>query len=288
MDSGILKIISQNKEMFVPLIFTQKQFSILERYSAGEKLGLAEKKSLYTSITRKIKALGLVQAKPKDNFYIKGGQYLSPDRIVMAKEIINKFPNEQIFIAGSFLFSKKYRDIDIYILRERGYKEIQDQEKHLIYLTRKKLADVVFQSAALISVSNFENTLKPRLRKIFLHQLMSIYHEAVIEYLQNDEKKDNLRELIFHHNLICQHKLINALEIQEIMAQIKINQIDEMFTNLCKSLFSKTYLYVEVLEYIRTLKESIKNIKQNFHLEHYKNTYEELIYGRKNPETKAC
>lgn len=284
MDKYLLKNILANKDRFVPLIFTPKQMAVLEKSFRQEKLTPAEKKSLYTSVTKKIRALELIRPEPKDEFYIKGGELILPERIAEAKEIIRQFPGQEVFIAGSFLFSRNYNDIDIHILKERGYKEIIEGNKHLIYLARNKLKEAVFQSAALISVSNFENTLKPKPRKIFLSQLMSLYHEAIIELMQNDRKKENLRELIFSYHYICQRKLVDAYELKKIAKKIRISEADGMFKSLCRKLFSRTYLYIKCLEYIQTLKESIKNIAQNIHLKHYLKIYEELIYGtRGNP-----
>lgn len=279
MNRYLLKSILANKDQFVPLIFTKKQMAVLEKHFFGEKLTPAEKKSLYTSTTKKMKILETIRPEQTEEFFIKGAEFILPKRAAEAKEIIRKFPGQEVFIAGSFLFSKSYNDIDIYLLQERGYKEVIDENKHLIYLTKNKLKDAVFQSAALISISNFGNTLKPKPKKIFLNKLMGFYHEAIIELMQKDEKKENLRELIFSYHYICQRKLVDAYGLKRIAQKTRIPEADEMFKSLCRRLFSKTYLYIKCLEYIQTLKESIKNIAQNIHLKHYLKIYEELIYG---------
>ena len=74
----------------------------------------------------------------------------------------------------------------------------------------------------------------------------------------------------------------------EISKKIKLDGLDMMVKGLCKKLFSETYLYVEVHTYIKTLAESISNIKPNKHLIRYKNTYEEMIYGRQRSEAEAA
>ena len=287
MNKEILKNILEQKNRFIPLIFTVKQVLVIEKYLSQQKLSLAEKKALYTSINKKVQALELLPTQKKEEYFIQGSQQMLPERILQAQQIITQYSPLKVMVAGSFLYSKKYQDIDIYILQERGYREAQDGEKHLIYLKEKKLAEPLFQSAALISIANFESTRKIKPKKIPLHQLMSTYHEAVINLIQKEEKNEPLRDLIFWHSLFCENRLINSLELKEKTTQLTLSQIDQLLIRICQQLFSKTYLYVELHEYIKTLIASIRNIKQNAHLEHYKNTYEELIYGWKETAAKT-
>jgi len=257
----------------------------IEKYFDNTPLNNAEKKALYTSITKKINALESLY-KEKEDYFIKGEEHIIPDRIKQAKEIIKQY-KEKVFVAGSFLFSERYNDIDIYIIGKRGYKEEFIANKHIIRLTEKILQQPIFQSAALISISNFNNIQKQNIPSIFLHQLMSLYHEAVIEVIQNEKKKEALRDLIFQHNLRCKHKLTNAIELNNLVINTSIKELDRIFSDLCKNLFSTKYLYVAIHEYIKTLTNSIKNIKQNQHLIHYKDIYEEMIYGHKRSKSKA-
>ena len=126
----------------------------------------------------------------------------------------------------------------------------------------------IFQSAALISIGNFDTTRKMIHSKISLHQWMSLYHEAVIELFQKEEKKERLRDLIFNSYLNSQKKLLNAVEINEMIKNIKLKQVDELFLALCKKQFSRTYLYVQLQDYIKTLKQSILNTNRKEHLQH--------------------
>ena len=71
-----------------------------------------------------------------------------------------------------------------------------------------------------------------------------------------------------------------------MIKNIKLKQVDELFLALCKKQFSRTYLYVQLQDYIKTLKQSILNTNRKEHLQHYKEIYEELIYGRKRAEAK--
>lgn len=272
MNKKLLKKIINNKELFTPTIFTHNQINIIKKYISSIKLNNSEKKSLYTSINKKIKALNLIYEN-NENYYIRG----DPIRIKEAKKIISNFKGEKVFIAGSFLFSKKYNDIDIFILRKKGYKEIYKDNLHIIYLTEKKLSEALFQSIAKISVSNFNNVRKYNSKTPFLHEIMSLYHEAYIELKNKDNKKESLRDIIFNYNLFVKKKLIDALELKK---NISINELDIMFKQLCSFLYSQKYLYVELNDYKKNLEKAIKSEKNTKHLIHFKKNYEDLIYGK--------
>ena len=286
MNKKILKFIINNKEKLIPLIFTIKQIQVIEKYLKQEKLSNADKKALYTSITKKVKLLELTIQEKEETYFIKGHQKIIQSRINKAKKILKEYKAKKIFIAGSFLFSRKYNDVDIYIIREKGYKEIYKENRHLIYLTEKKLKEPIFQSASLISVSNFNNTKKYQYKHPFLHELMGLYHESVIELRQNNTKKEAVRDLIFTY-YTSKNKLIDALELKQLIKNTNLAKIDLLFAELCKQIYSKNYLYNEFHNYIKTLKQAIHNTQQNKHLIQYKTNYEEMIYGKKRNKARA-
>ena len=291
MNKNILKIILKNKGLFVPLLFTNKQFNVLAKHYNQLRLSNAEKKSLYTSIKKKIEALNIFLIEQKDmEYYINGSAEIMPARLTEARKLIDIYSkkHEKVFISGSFLFSREFNDIDIFIIREKGYKEKWDGNKHIIFLSKKRLANPIFQSASLISVSSFIIPKKIKKKKLPLSELMATYHEAVIENIRKEKKPESIRRLIFDYNLFCKNNIINGKELKRMSEKIKLNELDILIKDLCKKLFSDTYLYVEVHDYIKTLKESIRNVKPNNHLIRFKNTYEEMIYGRQRAKTEAA
>ena len=291
MDKNILKIILRRKESFVPLIFTEKQFNTLSRHHSKIKLSNAEKKALYTSIKKKMEALSLFSREQKDReYYASSPGEIMPLRLAEAKKLIGIYSkkHDKLFIAGSFLFSKEFNDIDIFVIKEKGYKEAWDGNKHVIFLPEKKLTSPIFQSAALISVSNFQIPAKIKKKKPSLSELMATYHEAVIEYIRQEKKPESIRRLVFDHSLFCRNRLLDGKKLKEISEKAGLNELDMLIKELCKKLFSEAYLYVEVHTYIKTLKESIKNIKPNTHLIRFRNTYEEMIYGRQRSKAEAA
>src|SRR3989338_7217255 len=291
MNEDILKIILRKKELFVPLIFTEKQVGVLRKRSAKAKLSNAEKKAIYTSIKKKMEALNLLLREQKDKeYYTNSPAEIMPARLAEAKKLIDSYSKkyDKVFIAGSFLFSNEFNDIDIFIIGKRGYKEKWNDNKHLIILSEKRLKDPVFQSASLISLSNFIMPKKVKKKKPSLSELMTTYHEAVIEHINKEKKPESIRRLAFDYYLFCKNMLLNGKELKNISEKIKLNDLDMLIKGLCKKLFSEAYLYIEVHTYIKTLKESINSIKPNSHLVRFRNTYEEMIYGRQRSKTEAA
>src|SRR3989338_10112297 len=112
----------ENEESFVKLIFTRKQLDVLRKRSKGMTLNSTEKKALYTSIRKKLEALEIISEKMKEkDIYISGHDFMISERAEEARKILRDYSEKhgKIFIAGSFLFSKDYNDIDIFIIREK-------------------------------------------------------------------------------------------------------------------------------------------------------------------------
>ena len=290
MNKNLLKIVLENKGNFVPWIFTEKQYSTLNKYNKNFTLTNAEKKSLYTSIKKKMEALNVFDKEQKDNeYYISGYKDILPKRLLEAKKLIGIYSKkyDKVFVSGSFLFSKEFNDIDIFIVREKGYKEEWKDNIHIVSLTEKKLSLPVFQSASLISISNFQLHNKIMKKRPLLSDLMSTYHEAVIEYIKKDKKPESIRRLIFDYYLFCHNKILNPKELKESVNAINIDKIDNAMKELCIHLFSKSYLYVDIHGYIKTLEDSIKNIQPNEHLKHFKERYEEMLYGKQGSNAQT-
>jgi len=275
MDKYLLKTVLERKEDVVHLLFTSNQLSIIQKYLDKQELTNSEKKSLYTSIKKKTEAIKKLSLKKNNDFFIRGN--LIPERVEQAKNIIKQFPGEKVFLAGSFLFSKNYDDIDIYILKERGYKELHKGNKHIIYLTKKRLKQAIFQSTILNSVSNYDNYLEYNFKKLLLNELMSLYHEAIIEFLEKQSKKESLRNLIFNYYL-SKNKLIDAIKLKQLIKNSSLEKIDFYFSETCKKFYSKKYLYVRFLEYANTLRKTLKNLNNKVHIQHYLKLYERIIH----------
>jgi hypothetical protein len=147
-----------------------------------------------------------------------------------------------------------------------------------VFVTEKRLSRPVFQSAALISVANFNIPNKIEKRSIKLGEFMSSYHESIIE-IDSNYDRDLTRYIVFTYYLEIKNMLLDGSELSGITKSAVREDIDKMIKEVIKHVFSKKYVYIEIHNYIKTLKDAIETERPNNHLIHYKDTYEELIYG---------
>ena len=289
MDEKILKIVLMQREKFVPLLFTAKQINVLHKYQNHLKLANAEKKALYTSIKRKMNALETFEMEKEKTYYITNADRMIPERLDEAKKTLEAYvkKHQKVFISGSFLFSENYGDIDVFIIREKGYKEEHEAGHHLIYVTMKKLQNPVFQSAAKISVSSFLIPAVLRRKPLKLHELMSSYHEAIIEILDK-KKREMTRYLVFRYYLHLKDVVLDGKKLKEISESITLNDVDALLKEILTTLFSPSYLYVSLHEYVKGLNKAMVSEKNIEHLKRYKSVYEDIIHESRRGKAEAA
>ena len=95
-----------------------------------------------------------------------------------------------------------------------------------------------------------------------------------------------MRDIVFEY-FLADGKILGGLEIKAEMGGMTISKLGGYYQALLKKRYSKNYLYNELHDYLKTLNQSIRDIKKNDHLIYYKKTYEELIYGNRKSKAKA-
>jgi hypothetical protein len=283
MDKNILNIIKKNKEDFVPAIFTSKQIDIISQYCQGKKLSNNERHILYTSIAKKVKALTHVY---ENEIIISGRDKMIESRIPKALELLREHKGKKAFIGGSFLFSPEYNDIDLFIIVEKGYREMHSGNLHTIFLSEKKLLEQIFQSAKLISISNFDLPQIKFSQPMKLGDIMSLYHESVIEIIDK-EKREAARKLAFAYHSIIQNRVLDGKELKSLTNDIGIESIEKMTKELILRLFSHSYIYVSLNGYVNSLVSAMRTEK-NENLKMYKNLYEEIMHEARRGKAEAA
>ncbi|MBI5398483.1 hypothetical protein HZB03_03390, partial [Candidatus Woesearchaeota archaeon] len=83
MNKKMFEMIINNKERFVPLLFTKKQINLMQKYLDNAGLTNSEKAYLYSTIKKKTDALALL----KEEYHITGAGMIA-ERAAMAKVIL--------------------------------------------------------------------------------------------------------------------------------------------------------------------------------------------------------
>lgn len=305
MNEEILKTIIENKAKFIPFLFTEKQVKLIEKHLQNMKTEKNEEKQnmtptektiLYSTIKKKVDALMLL----KEEFYIKG-QDMIPERVNKAKEILAKLKKEKsadkAFISGTFLFAKDYNDIDIYIISTKRKqfhkqadssinKDAQDKELHFIHITEDDLRKPIFNSASQYCVANyFVETPAALIRRPTYNDMVMTYEGAINEALDNDDQK-TIRELLFYYELLINKNVLNAFLLYKKFASVKqlpikekIAYVNLMTKEILLREYSLTYIYNELVKFIRRLKLLAREYPKHRNLPIYIKLFEEVKHG---------
>jgi hypothetical protein len=275
----VLSRLIESKELFVPLIFTEKQMIILEKVSKKKKLTNSEKKQLYTSIKAKLKALSTLET--PTTYFLTADKPI-PERITTAEKILRSLPFEKVFISGSFLFKKEYNDIDVFIISNKRGEEKKDN-LHIIYIPEKALKTATIQSAARSSLSKFFIPRENITITKSLFDYMQLFQETSLLIFQNKDEIKDIRELIFYHNYLKYNNIPSSEQLMELCDEFmkldkkkKLERIKAIIKDML-AFYGKEYLKRELNEYVGVLDNEIKEFRLNKHLNYYKETYLEAL-----------
>lgn len=266
MNEKILNIIFEHRKLFVPHLFTSKQVDILHKYSHQETLNNTEKVYLYSAIKRKIDALQTL----REEFYITGNEMI-PERAEKAKKILKEINQPRAFISGSFLFNKKYNDIDVYIVSEHR-KSYRKGKAHFTTITEKDLRNPLFVSAIKYSVATFKPTIKPLIKRDAFGEIFFTYQWVINQILEKEDQKE-IRNIIFQYYLQVQKRILDARELDLKFKEVralpddeKIREVNRMTKGILLATHSKTYLSVILSAESRTIEKMSLEYKTNDNL----------------------
>lgn len=278
MEEKVLIELAKYQEFLVPCIFTQKQMSIIKKAMGKEKLNNAENKQYYTSIKTKVKGLSML-SRPTTFFAsvknpVKG-------RLERAEQMLKDLPHSNAFISGSFLYSEKYNDIDIFIVGKKKEEE-KKGEIHMVYIPKRALHDPAIQSAARSSLSKFFIPCHHVKAKLSLYDHMQIFQEtAALVFAGKDAAKD-ARDIIFYHYL-KKGRLLSSEELFALCSRFsklgkkqKLSELKKMVKEILAS-YGKGYIRRELMDYEKVLDKEIREFRMNEHLKYYKESYREAI-----------
>lgn len=276
MNKKICKMIIENRKRVVPHLFTARQLNIMNKYINGTEMTPTEKTYLYSSIKKKIKAIDLFHTE----YYVTGRHMIS-ERVANAKEILEELNKDRAFISGSFLFSEKYNDIDIFII-SRKRTQYRKGKRHFIFITESDLKKPIFASPALYSVSNFliPDFKTDKKRRSQFDENVLAYELSIGEVLDNEES-DYIRYLVIEYYLQVKNRLLNAYELQYEVNMIRNNSknieiINMMIEKIIKNSYSSRYIYDILARFTKRLAEDIKSYKANENLIIYKEVFDKI------------
>src|SRR3989344_3496002 len=125
-------------------------------------------------------------------------QFILPQRLRQAKQIVEQIPAKYCFITGSFLYKEKYKDIDIFVIT-RTKKEIISQNKmvKITTLDFNDLYSLFYHSVSKSCIA--KNILLTKQLRVTLSDYWQVINEAIPTLLNEKDKfHKNVRFLVLY------------------------------------------------------------------------------------------
>lgn len=219
---NLIKIenLQKSKRYLVPHIFTENYYNILKLKIKGEKLSKNEVYYYNHFIKKKIK--GIIVLMEIDNL-TKGNEFIRKSRINKSEFLLKKYSRihkgMKILISGSFLYSEKYNDIDVFIVSKYNKEDYRTGKVHVNYIPEGIENSLFFQSISAISISNFNFSNKV-IEDFKISDILHLYEVVVLLILQKDNYLQELRDLIVRLEYISNKVVLNPMQLKIITEKI--------------------------------------------------------------------
>lgn len=277
-----LEMVEKSENQLRRRIFTDIQLNTLKKKLQKKTLNNNEKTYYYKFIKPKIKAM--LAFFGKTGMKINGEEYIINNRIPTAIKILKQFKkihkNKKIMISGSFLFSKKYNDIDVFIFTVYGKKDYIRGNVHVNFLPETALESLFFSSISQISVSNFHYNAKKKFVTDFNNTLQR--YEILINNILNSEDYDKeLRSFLIDSEYVSKRVVLNPKQLFELRKRIvNCRKKFEILDNILINAFTLSYDRIKLNKLKQRLKKYEK-LSQQYekakNLSNYINTYKRAI-----------
>ena len=181
----------QIKNDIVPALFTRHQFDLIIKKFSGKAMTPTEKNEFSRAISKKMKGIMKLIDNESNGVFIYGKERILPERLQQASTYLRRFSrklkNKHIILTGSFLYSKSYNDIDIFIVSKYEKEERSEGKFHINYLTEDVYTSLFFKSITKLGISNREIMKYPIEEKANLDTFISLYQELFNDF---DKKPD--------------------------------------------------------------------------------------------------
>lgn len=268
------------KEEIVPALFTEHQFDLLQKKARQEKLTASEKVEFSRSISKKLQALNQIMGK-RNRLFIYGKEKILPERLKKAKKLLRQFSrqfkNKPLLIGGSFLYSKKYNDLDIFVIEKYEKDDYKKDQHHINYLPPAALSSLFFNSLGKICLSNFDLSEIKVGEEITANQIISKYQEIRQDLAADNRSwlKIDLRDFIITCHYTSYQVILDSAQLRSSLNNLlskkkKEKLIQKMFVQTLVMGFESKNIRAVSINMIKSYQDLIKEYQNKAY-------YEELI-----------
>lgn len=276
-----LKRFREIKGEIVPAVFTEHQFCLIEKKFSGKKMSASEKNEFSRTVSRKMNAISRIAGK-ENEFFAYGGKKMIQKRVEKAKKYVKKFArqfkNKHVIIGGSFLHSRKFNDIDIFVVSKYNKDDFNDGKFHINYISEDDFGSLFFRSLSKICISNRKIDFYPLNEKINLDTLIALYQEVFSDLGRKFRGiRKTLRDFLLQAFFIGNRSILDSQGLKIMSDSIMKHKKPE---EIIKNIFvNAVVLGVERKKAVKAMKKmvsSYKSVMKEYpqHKKHYLNITE--------------
>lgn len=267
-----LRHLREIKGEIVPVLFTEHQFCLIEKKQSGQKMTASEKNEFSRAVSRKMNAINKILGRERA-FFVYGREKIRKGRLKQAigylKFFSRKFKNKHVLLAGSFLYSEKYNDIDVFIVSKYEKDDYWSGKFHINYLAEGVYHSLFFASLRQLCISNKRIVGYELNEKISLDTFISLYQELFNDLDRHFKGvKQTLREFLlqaaFVGNSAVPDSLCLAQQIDFLLKTKKPKEaVKKIFVNAVVLGSSPQKARSAMNSMINSYQEVIKEYKQH-------------------------
>ena len=226
------------KKEIVPAIFTEHQFGLIKKRFSGKRMSNSEKNEFSRAISRKMRGINKILGREKGRVFVYGKERIKTDRLKLACKFVNrlsrKFKNRHLIITGSFLYSRHYKDIDIFIISKYEKEDYKLGKFHINYLAEGVYNSLFFRSITKLCASNKEIAQYPIKERADIDTFISIYQELFNDIDKNFKGiRSTLREFLLQASFIANMPVPDSLDLRnEVESIVKLKNPQEIIKNI--------------------------------------------------------
>ena len=278
-----MKKLETLKGALVPYIFSEKYFNILKAKLQGKRLDDNERYYYNHFIKKKI--IGMAELfMIKDKMNIQGN--IRKDRLQKAEKLIRKYSKKhkkmKILISGSFLYSKKYNDIDLFVISKYNKEDYREGKIHINYLPDDVENKLFFKSISGLSVSNFAFKEEEIRKELPIEDVLQLYETVALLIMQKDNFKNELRDLMLTLEYLSNGVVLDSMQLKKATEKIikrknKLKILNAYLTMRIITSYPKTILQTSLNRFIGKNSNPEKGQKIYNNWKVYNQTYHEAL-----------
>lgn len=187
------------------------------------------------------------------------------ERITQAEDLLNQIPAKHCFITGSFLYKKKYKDIDIFVITRTKKKiKINNKKAKITIVDFNDLYSLFYHSISKSCIS--KNILPMRPLKVTLADYWQVINEAVPTILNQKNKYHKaIRFLVLYTRYFKTGKILDTFQLDKKIGQFKnYQQILEYIKKETPPIISKKRKKSYLKRFFYTQAGFYKDIKDKY------------------------